>query len=613
MPYRTRLDETFDAIALQFPDVVAVVAPDRTLTYRELAQWSSCVAAQLRANGVRRGDFVGLVADRSADMIAGILGILKAGSAYVPIDPAYPRERIQFLTADSGVSVVATVQRVAESLKDWQGTRVYIDEADRVVVANRAPQPAVAPSNREEIAYVIYTSGSSGTPKGVMVEHASVLRLFEATQPSFRFDHTDVWTSFHSASFDFSVWEIWGALLHGGRLVIVPSVMVTIPDLFCELLLREKITVLNQTPSAFRQLAGCLMKRPDARDLRLRFIIFGGEALFPPVLQLWMNKFGDQNPSLVNMYGITEITVHATWKHLRADDLDLRSISPIGTPIPGTSIYLLDADGVSVEDGTPGEIYVAGPGVARGYLNRPELTKERFPILPAVAGDRRLYRSGDLAVKSTNGEYIYRGRVDDQFKVRGFRVEPGEIEACLMRHPRVSVVVVLPHDGEDGDVHIHAYFVPHSPESVTDQEADQIARDLEHYAAALPQYMRPTTYSMVMAIPLTPHGKTDRKVLRLSAAAGMGTLSGSADLSSPSTSTTDNPVAVIAGICGEVLKRRIGPDDDIFDIGGTSLAFAHILTRVNQCFGTVLNGSELDGLATPAKIADCVLSFKTQI
>ncbi len=283
---------------------------------------------------------------------------------------------------------------------------------------------------------MIYTSGSTGTPKGVVVTHANVDRLFTATDPWFGFNSDDVWTLFHSYAFDFSVWELWGALRYGGRLVVLSFLESRDPEGFYRLLARERVTVLNQTPSAFRQLAraeeAVLGGAPP--DLALRFVIFGGEALEPASLAPWIARHGDRQPRLINMYGITETTVHVTWRPL--EEADLAAGSRIGRPIPDLAVHLLDAFQRPVPLGVPGEIHVGGAGLAQGYLDRPALTAERFVPDPfSGAPGARLYRSGDLARRRPDGDLEYLGRVDQQVKLRGYRIELGEIESALARHP----------------------------------------------------------------------------------------------------------------------------------------------------------------------------------
>ncbi|NJP22325.1 MAG: amino acid adenylation domain-containing protein, partial [Hydrococcus sp. CRU_1_1] len=315
------------------------------------------------------------------------------------------------------------------------------------------PVSDVAPEN---LAYVIYTSGSTGVPKGVLVNHKNVVRLFAATQSWFNFNETDVWTMFHSYAFDFSVWEIWGALLHGGRLVIVPYLVSRSPEAFYHLLCDRKVTVLNQTPSAFRQLIW-VENIAESPQLSLRLVIFGGEALEIQSLKPWFDRHGDRIPQLVNMYGITETTVHVTYRPLTIADLNNIG-SAIGSPIPDLQVYLLDRHLQPVPIGIPGEMYISGAGLARGYLDRQELTAERFIANPF--GRATLYKTGDKARYLPDGQLEYLGRLDNQVKIRGFRIELGEIEAVLNQHPGVRESVVISRQDEPDERRLVAYIVP---------------------------------------------------------------------------------------------------------------------------------------------------------
>ncbi|MER7274098.1 amino acid adenylation domain-containing protein [Dactylosporangium sp. NPDC000244] len=578
------LHEVFRRRAEQDPGRTAVVAPDGRLTYGELAERAGRVAARLREAGIGPDMTVGLAARRGTGLIAGLLGILEAGAAYLSLDPDYPAARLRYLLEDSKVAVV-----VADDAAALPG-----DAPVQVVPLDSETAPGPAPADAlgcdgDRLAYVIYTSGSTGAPKGVQVEHHSVLRLFEQTRSWFGYGPDDVWTMVHSASFDFSVWELWGALLHGGTLVVVPTEATRSPQLFRELLARERVSVLSATPSMFRQLMADATELPPS----LRCVVFGGERLDPALLRPWIERFGDARPELVNMYGITETCVHVTYRRMRRADLDRPGASPIGVPIPDLRVHVLDGDGRPVADGIAGELYVGGPGVARGYLDRPELTAERFVTLSVDgAAPERLYRSGDLVVRE-DGELYYAGRADDQFKVRGFRVEPGEIEACLAADPRVGAVAVLPHDFGDGDLRLVAHVVPAAGAGVDPLDGALAARA----RAELPVHLRPAEYRVLDRLPLTPSGKTDR--------AALAAYDPRAAAAAPAAPDGD-VLAVVGSLAGAVLGReRVNPDSDLFDIGATSLAFIRIIAEVNRRFGTELNGSEL-GVATLRRIATCV-------
>lgn len=522
------LHTIFSARARSAPDRVALSTPDGPVSYGELETRSDGLAARLHRLGVRPGTLVGLSARRSAEAVVAMLGILKAGGAYVPIDPDYPAARIDYLLADSAVPIVVATLDAAPALSGRHPTIVWVDETEAedkdegpagpgaVLSEDAQPWPA---SSEDDLAYIIYTSGSTGAPKGVAVEHRNVIRLFSSTRPWFHFDENDTWSLFHSISFDFSVWEIWGALLHGGRLVLLPATVTRSPEQLVALLRREQVTVLNQTPSAFHQLLTVLFAEqntePSTSGLALRLVVFGGERLEPRMLAPWVDRHGDQMPRLVNMYGITETTVHCTYRPITVADVTGEGgPSPIGVPLPDLRVYVLDERGQPQPDGVPGEMHVAGAGLARGYLNRPELTADRFvPSTPEV-GEERLYRTGDRAVRRPGGELVYLGRMDDQLKVRGYRIEPGEIEECLGRLPDVARAVAASREFGDGDLRLVAYLLPIRPADADGEAADRLIAAAERQVRKeLPRHLRPSRYVVVPEIPMTLQGKVNRDAL----------------------------------------------------------------------------------------------------
>ena len=408
----------------------------------------------------------------------------------------------------------------------------------------------------EHLAYVIYTSGSTGNPKGVLVTHYNVTRLFAATQRWFEFDANDVWTLFHSYAFDFSVWELWGALLYGGRLVVVPYWASRSPETFYRLLVDEQVTVLNQTPSAFRQ----LIQADDSRELALRFVIFGGEALELQSLKPWFERHGDQKPQLVNMYGITETTVHVTYRPLTS--ADLKSGSVIGNAIDDLQLYVLDQHLQPVPTGVSGEICVGGAGLARGYLNRPELTAERFVPNPFKPSER-LYRSGDLARLLANGDLEYLGRIDQQVKIRGFRIELGEIESTLAQHSGVKECVVVALADSD-ERRLAAYLVAHKETSIAEVRS--------YLKERLPDYMIPAAFVVLDAIPLTANGKVDRCALPSPSA----TPRDSEQYMAPRNEIEN----LLTEIWQEVLEvDPVGIHDDYFALGGDSMRVVQIVHK----------------------------------
>lgn len=515
------LHAVFRERAREAPERIALSTSDESISYGELDARSDRLSSQLVKLGVRPDVPVGLCSRRTPEAIVGMLGILKAGGAYVPIDPGYPAERIDFLLADCAAPIVVAAKDTSEVIGGRHTAIVWI-ERDEIVVGpgarelDRGDEPSRAAG--DSLAYVIYTSGSTGKPKGVTVEHRNVLRLFEQTDHWFRFGHRDTWALFHSLSFDFSVWEVWGALLYGGRLVLLPETTSRSPALLTALLRSEQVTVLNQTPSAFHQLLTVMFSGKATEDttlgMALRLVIFGGERLQPQMLAPWIERHGDRRPALVNMYGITETTVHCTYRRITAADLDSNGASPIGVPIPDLRLYVLDGNGKPLPDGVPGELYIAGGGVARGYLNRPELTAERFVSAMTELGGERRYRSGDRVMRLPGGELAYFGRMDDQLKIRGFRIEPGEIEHCLSQLPDVAQAVAVPRDFGDGDVRLVAYLVPAPGLDTSERAGMQLAATAERHAlATLPRHLRPSVYKVVTEIPTTLQGKVDRDAL----------------------------------------------------------------------------------------------------
>nr|WP_307729680.1 non-ribosomal peptide synthetase [Massilia sp. CFBP 13721] len=485
------LHQLFEAQAARNPQAVALSFEGSETTYGELNRRANQLAHRLRARGVGPDRLVALVIERSTEMVVAILGILKAGGAYVPIDPASPQDRIDYMLDDCGAELVLT----AADLAGLEG--------------ERDDDPAPAGLTPDHLAYVIYTSGSTGKPKGVLVEHRNVAQLMAATEVDFSFDEHDTWTLFHSFAFDFSVWEIWGALAYGGKLVVVPKAVAQSPLDFYELACREKVTVLNQTPSAF---AGFIEADAQLRGtLSLRAVVFGGEKLKPASLLPWTARHGDEAIALVNMYGITETTVHVTYRRLRQADLE-GACSLIGPQLAHLTLYILDGTTMQPAPlGVAGELFVGGSGVARGYLNQPELTAQKFVANPfADDPSPRLYRSGDLARRLANGEIEFIGRIDNQVKIRGFRIELGEIEAQLMGHAAVQSAVVLVREDTPGDKRLAAYLV-FDPSAEAPFDAAGALR--AHLAATLPDYMLPGAYVVLESLPLTNNGKLDTRRL----------------------------------------------------------------------------------------------------
>jgi|AGTN01.1.fsa_nt_gi amino acid adenylation domain/amino acid adenylation domain len=562
-PGHASLAEAFDRSVRRYPERIAVTDGTTALSYAELDRRATALARRLAAHGVGPERRVGICLERSADLITAMLAVVRAGGAYVPLDPAYPSDRLTYIVGDSRMQVVLTSMALAGRLPG-SCPLLCLDSPFDGGTDEGAPLPA---ADSGDAAYVIYTSGSTGSPKGVVVTQGNVLRLFSATRDGFGFDETDVWSVFHSFSFDFSVWEIWGALLFGGRLVIVPWMVSRDPEAFLGLLERERITVLNQTPSAFSQLIAAEGARAMPPDLNLRYVIFGGEALEPAMLGPWFSRHGDRHPTLVNMYGITETTVHVTYRAIRAADLEQARRSVIGLPIPDLYIRLLDRFGQPVPPGIAGEICVGGAGVARGYLNLPELTRERFIQDPFADGPgARLYRSGDLGRLLPDGELEYLGRIDNQVKVRGFRIEPGEIETALSRHPMVAQALVMAPPGPAGRRLVA--WVAMRPGPRADQETLRI-----FLRERLPDHMIPEAFVLLDAFPLTVNGKTDRSALPQPEAVA------ATRSAEPRTPTEKSLAAIWAEVLG---LPHVGIDDDYFSLGGDSIRSIRVASLARE-------------------------------
>ncbi|MFD6170513.1 amino acid adenylation domain-containing protein [Streptomyces coeruleorubidus] len=558
--------ERFADWAARTPDAIAVADGDTHLTYAELEARANRLAHHLRATGVGPGTLVGLSMRRTADLLVALLAVVKAGGAYVPFDPAYPTDRLRFMADDSGVRTLVVGDGVP---RWWDGLPVHVVEPARDAAAVAA-RPRTAPDSgvtADDLAYVIYTSGSTGRPKGTLIPHRNIARLFSATEPWFGFGPTDVWTLFHSYAFDFSVWEIWGALAHGGRLVVVPYETSRDPEAFHRLLSAQRVTVLNQTPSAFYQLMRA--DRDTPRPLALRLVVFGGEALDLPALRDWFERHGDSSPRLVNMYGITETTVHVTYRPITLRDLDEGRGSVIGRPIPDLRLYVLDRHGRPVPTGVPGELYVGGAGLADGYLNQPGLTARRFvPAPPGTGATGPLYRTGDLVRPLPDGDLEYCGRIDRQVKLRGFRIELGEIEAALSTHDAVVDSAVLLRTDDAG----HPCLAAYAAAPGADAPDAQALRD--HLAALLPDYMVPASCTVLPALPLTANGKVDRDALPAPGVAREP----AARYVAPRTEVE----RALVEVWEQVLGCRVGIDDGYFALGGDSIRSIQLLARARE-------------------------------
>ena len=554
-PAPASIPELFAAQVARTPDAVAISYGQLCLTYRELDHTANRLAHLLAAHHVGPGDVVALLFERSAQAIIAILAVLKTGAAYLPIDPALPDARIKFMLDDAApTAAITTTTELRERL---DGRDLLVIDVDDPVVDNQphtAP-PAPAPDN---IAYFIYTSGTTGVPKGVAITHHNITQLLQSLHADL--PPAQVWSHWHSLAFDVSVCEIWGALLCGGRLVVVPESVTRSPQDFHALLVRERVSVLSQTPSAFYALQTADALQPElGRQLRLQAVVFAGEALEPKRLETWRNNHPGL-PRLLNLYGTTETTVHASFREILNDDI-AGTASPIGMPLAHLAFLVLDGWLRPVPIGVVGELYVAGAGVGRGYWRRAGLTASRFVACPFGAPGTLMYRTGDLVCWGADGQLRYLGRADEQVKIRGYRIELGEIQAALNALDGVQQAVVIAREDRPGDKRLVGY--------VTGTADPATARAV--LAERLPPYMVPAAVVALAALPLTVNGKLDKRALPAPEYQDADRYRAPADAAEE----------VLAAVYAQVLGlERVGVDDSFFDLGGDSLSAMRLVARV---------------------------------
>ncbi|WP_280489117.1 non-ribosomal peptide synthetase, partial [Nocardia carnea] len=590
LPETATLASLFEVAASEHPLRTAAKSGDDRLTYAELDRRANVLARRLIDEGAGPENLVAVLLPRSLDLVVALLAVIKSGAGYVPVDPDSPAERLTYILGDARPATVVLDSTLRVDLPAGV-SRVAVDgfavEAGDIEDADDGPITDAdrrAPLRPDNTAYVIYTSGSTGRPKGVAVPHRNVVRLFANTEREFGFGPEDVWTLFHSYAFDFSVWELWGPLLFGGTLVVVDYYVSRSPQQFLELLRTERVTVLNQTPSAFYQLAEADRTAADDRPLALRYVVFGGEALELRRLTDWVQRHGDgtagrthvvdgretASPLLVNMYGITETTVHVSYRALDAATIAGAAGSVVGRALGGLKIYVLDERLRPAPVGVSGELYVSGVQLARGYLSRPDLTAARFVADPLGEPGDRLYRSGDLARWNRFGELEYLGRADDQVKVRGFRIELGEIEAAVLAQPGVAQAAVIVREDKPGDHRIVGYLVADDGAEL-DTEAVRTGA-----AERLPSYMVPSALVVLDRIPLTINGKLDRRALPAPVFESAGTRAVSTPIEE-----------IVAGVFADLLGTEgIGADDDFFELGGNSLIATQVAARIGAALDT---------------------------
>jgi amino acid adenylation domain-containing protein/non-ribosomal peptide synthase protein (TIGR01720 family) len=544
----------FAVQAARTPDATAITCGQRSWSYHELDEASNRLANMLIERGVRAGQHVALLLPRTAEALVAILAIVKTGAAYVPIDPAVPAARMDFVLTDAAPAAVITTAELSARLA---GRDLVVIDRDDPTVRDRPSTPLAAP-DADQIAYIIYTSGTTGTPKGVAIPHRNVTRLLRTLDTDIGLAD-QVWTQCHSLAFDYSVWEIWGPLLYGGRIVVVPDHAVRAPDDFHALLADEQVTVLSQTPSAFYALQAADALQPERGErLRLDAVVFGGEALEPHRLAPWLEAHPDV-PRLINMYGITETTVHASFREILPDDV-ASPVSPIGVPLAHLAFFVLDTSLRPVAPGVVGELYVAGAGLAYGYIGRSGLSASRFVACPFGKPGERMYRTGDVMCWGADGELRYMGRSDEQVKIRGYRIELGEVQSALAGLDGVTQAEVIVREDRPGDRRLVGYVTGTAdPAHLRAELADR-----------LPEYMIPAAVVVVDEIPLTVNGKLDKRALPAPE------YQHADSYRAPSDAVEE----ILADIYAQVLGLgRVGVDESFFELGGDSILSMQVVAR----------------------------------
>ncbi len=562
----------FEQQVLATPDAIAVEYAEQGLCYARLNHRSNQLAHYLRSRGVGAEVRVGVFMQPGVDMIVALLGILKAGGAYLPLDPDYPDARLEYMLEDARAPVLLSRSKLGQRLPGFAGERVCLDRDWAKIEQEKEHNPE-AVSSADSLAYVVYTSGSTGTPKGVEIPHRAINRLVRNTN-YYQVDASDRIAQVSNVSFDAATFEIWGALLNGARLVGIGKETLLEPNSLAALLREKGITAMFVTTAVFNQIA----REAPASFGGLRALLFGGEAVDCDAVRRVLANHPPER--LLHVYGPTESTTFASWYRIEAVPADAATV-PIGWPLANTTLYVLDQKMNPVPAGVPGELYIGGDGLARGYLDRAELTAERFVADPfAAQAEARLYRTGDKVRYRPDGAIEFIGRYDRQIKLRGFRIEPGEIESALLAHAEIRDAVVSVMPGASGEQQLVAHIVMASGRQI---EAPQRAPDLGGYLRQrLPGFMVPSVFLPLEKLPLTPNGKVDRQALLQTAS---GRLRLSTDYEKPRT-----PFEIkLAAIWRQVLKiEQIGINDNFFELGGDSLTGAVLINALQDALGVRL-------------------------
>jgi amino acid adenylation domain-containing protein len=581
--------ENFRENAKRYANKPAIRYLDQTLSYRVLEEQSNQLAHILRKKGIQKGDRVGIYLSRSSSVVVSILAILKNNATYVPLDPINPNERVHTIIEDADLKACITEEDLIGNIQSLNGFAKILLLKNEIKAQSKEffiNEESSVQDSESLPAYIIYTSGTTGKPKGVMVSHENILRLFEATNHWFQFNENDVWTLFHSYSFDFSVWELWGALLFGGCVVIIPEKIAKDTSQFIELLQQEKVTVLNQTPSAFQYLI-----KADAEQSKgsyaLRYIIFGGEALNPQSLKPWFERYGSHFPKLINMYGITETTVHVTYRPIHEEDMTSKK-SYIGEVIPDLNLYVFDRHMTPVPPGITGELYVGGKGVSLGYFRREELTPQKFIHDPIKNDGSLLYRTGDLGRYTYNGDIEYLGRIDNQIKIRGYRIETGEIEAHCRAIPGINQIYLVLVEDEVLEKQIVCFYtIKSSIEDKSIYTIEYFRKKLQH---SLPDYMLPGSFIAVSEMPLTENGKIDTKsLLKTYRQRREMLITRNGD-----TKQMTKYQAAVHSLIKDLLSLHAVPlEVNLFDLGAHSFLIAKLIAQLEKAHGCSLEYPEV--------------------
>lgn len=565
----TTVCHLFEQQVAKTPHSIALVCQEEQMTYQELNERANQLAHCLIKKGITEETPIGICVERSFDLVIGILGILKAGGAYVPFEPTLPKERIEYILSNCQAKIILSQSFLWDeknTILPQKCDIVFLDQLLSVLSQEKKSNVNLAKPN--QLIYIIYTSGSTGEPKGVLIEHRNVSRLFFSTENIYHFNSNDIWTLFHAFHFDFSVWEMWGALLYGGKLIVISKSLTKELEEFYHLLINEKVTILNLTPSVFYKLIK--IDERYKKKLSLRNIILGGESLSFKALTSWFQHHEDKQPTIVNMYGITETTIFSTY-YIVTKDISINSQqSIIGKPLADRPMYILNSEQSPVSVNEPGEIYTSGGGIARGYLNNKQMTEDRFLINPfrsALDPSERIYKTGDMGRWLPDGTIEYIGRTDDQIKIRGFRVELGEIQSQIERFPGIEQAIVIAQANELNEKKLIGYFL----------EIPGIRVDInllrEFLESFLPYYMIPSLFVCISEVPLTSNGKVDKHRLPDPNKSQL--------IRSNYIPPQTQEEKQIAAIWSQILHvSPIGIYDNFFELGGDSLSSLEVIAQI---------------------------------